>query len=101
MVFLTILSISPDGFDSIMVMVDHGLMKGIILKECKKTINTFETAMIILQEIVRRFGLPDKLISDQGPQFTSAVFQELTKLLDIKHTMSTAYQILPHGTNSL
>ena len=62
--FLTDLPTTPDGFDSIMVMVDHGLTKGIILKECKKTINAFQTAMIILQEIVRRFGLPDKLISD-------------------------------------
>ena len=96
--FLTDLPPSPDGYDSVMVMVDHGLTKGIILKECKKTINAFQTAEIILQEIVRRFGLPDKLISDRGPQFSSAVFQELTKLLGIKHAMSTAYHPQTDGT---
>ncbi len=89
--FLTDLPTTPDGFDSIMVMVDHGLTKGIILQPCNKTINALQTAEVIIQTIYRRFGLPDKLISDRGPQFASAVFQEISKLLEIKHAMSTAY----------
>ena len=30
--------------DSIMVMVDHGLSKGVILAPCTKTVNTMEIA---------------------------------------------------------
>ena len=32
-----------DGFDSILVVVDQGLTKGVILTPCKKTITTKET----------------------------------------------------------
>jgi transposase InsO family protein len=37
------------------------------------------------------FGLPDKFISDRGPQFASKAFIELLKLLGVKSTLSTAY----------
>jgi len=90
--FLTNLPTTPDGFDSIMVMVDHGLSKGLILKECNKTINAFQTATIIFQEIIRRFGLPDKLISDRGPQFASAVFQEVIKLKNMQCQQPTTHK---------
>src|SRR6266542_914959 len=53
--FLTDLPTTPDGFDSIMVMVDHGLTKGIILQPCNKTINALQTAEVIIQTIYRRF----------------------------------------------
>ncbi len=96
--FLTDLPTTPDGFDSIMVMVDHSLMKGVILQPCNKTINALQTAEVIIQTIYRRFGLLDKLISDRGPQFASAVFQEISKLLGIKHAMSTAYHPQTDGT---
>jgi len=81
-----------------MVIVDHGLMKGVILQPCKKTINALQTAEVIIQTIYRRFGLPDKLIYDQGPQFASAVFQEISKLLGMKHAMSNAYHLQTDGT---
>ena len=39
----------------------------------------------------KQFGLPDKMISDRGPQFASKAFIELLKLLGIKSALSTAY----------
>ena len=44
--FITDLLIS-DGYDSIMVMVDHGSTKGIILEPCHKIIDALGTAEII------------------------------------------------------
>lgn len=79
------------GFDSIMVMVDHGLTKGVVLEPCNKTIDAEGTAEIFRRTVFRRFGLPDTIISDRGPQFASRVFQETCKLLEIKSKMSTAY----------
>ena len=48
-------------------------------------------ARLYHEQVYRRFGLPDKFISDRGPQFASKVFQELRKHLGIKSKMSTAY----------
>ena len=69
------------GHDSILVVVDQGLTKGIILIPCSKTITTEETAQLLLENLYKCFGLPDKIISDWGPQFASKAFIELLKLL--------------------
>jgi hypothetical protein len=39
---------------------------------------------------VQRFGLPAAITSDRGPQFTSALWAALCKLLDITHIPTTA-----------
>ncbi|KAK1795631.1 hypothetical protein P4O66_001125 [Electrophorus voltai] len=38
---------------------------------------TLETADILSGQIFRQFGLPEDIISDRGPQFTSPVWKEL------------------------
>ena len=80
-----------EGFDSLLVMVDQGLTKGVILTPCKKTITAEETGRLLLENLYKRFGLPDKIISDRGPQFASKSFVELLKLLGITSALSTAY----------
>jgi hypothetical protein len=80
-----------DGFDSILVVVDQGLTKGVILIPCNKTLTSEGTARLLLENLYKRFGLPDKIISDRGPQFASKAFIELIKLLGIKSALSTAY----------
>ena len=72
------------GHDAILVIVDQGLTKGIILIPCSKTISAEETAQLLLENLYKRFGLPDKIISDRGPQFASKAFVELLKLLGPK-----------------
>ena len=80
-----------DGFDSIFVMVDQGLSKGVILIPCNKTVTAIQTANLLIREVFKQFGLPDKIISDRGPQFAAAAFQEVMKALKIKHSMSTTF----------
>ena len=63
-----------EGFDSILVVVDQGLMKGVILIACNKTITAEGTARLLLENLYKQFGLPDKIISDRGPQFASRAF---------------------------
>jgi hypothetical protein len=87
-----------DGFDSILVVVDQGLTKGVILIPCNKTVTAEETAKLLLDNLYKRFGLPDKFISDRGPQFASKAFIELLKLLGIKSALSTAYHPQSDGT---
>ena len=80
-----------EGYDSILVMVDRGLLKGVILCPCAKTL-TWEGATILLQDnLFKRFGLPDEMISDRDPRFATHVCQELLKLLNIRSNLTTAY----------
>ena len=87
-----------NGFDSILVVVDQGLTKGVILTPCKKTITAEETGQLQLENLYKQFGLLDKIISDRGPQFTSKLFVELLKLLGITSTLSMAYHLQMDGT---
>ena len=89
--FITDLPPAADGSDSILVVVDHSLSKGVILIPCKKKISALGTADLLMANLFKRFGLPDKLISDRDPRFASQVFQELMKALGIKSSMSTAF----------
>ena len=79
------------GFDSVLVKVDHGLMKGVILLPCNKKITVEQVAELLLEHLYKQFGLPDEFISDKGPQFAAYAFQELLKLLNVTSKLSTAY----------
>jgi hypothetical protein len=79
------------GHDSLMVMVDHGLTKGVILVPCSKTIDANGIAQLFFEFVFKRFGLHDMLISNWGPQFASAFARELTRILHYDVHLSTAY----------
>ena len=53
-----------NSYDSVMVVVDHGLMKGVILVPTIKKQTTDATAQILLDNLYKRSSLPDKFISD-------------------------------------
>src|SRR5271155_5840650 len=55
--FITDLPIS-DGYDSILVVVDQDLSKGVILCPCTKSITSEDTAQLLLDNLYKRFGLP-------------------------------------------
>ena len=79
------------GYDSINVIVDQGLSKGIIITPCKKTIIAEETTTLFQNNVFNQHGLPTKIISDQGPQFAAKFTCELWKQLGITPALSTAY----------
>ena len=87
-----------EGFDSIIVIVDYSLSKGVILTPCSKTGFTVEEmSRLYIDNIYSRFRLPDKMISDCGPQFNSQFWQELCNALQICHAMSTAFHPQTNG----
>ena len=79
------------GIDSILVVVDHGLTKGVIIISCSKTINAAGVGKLFFTNIFKQFGIHDSLISDCGPQFASALTKELTRLLRYNIKLSTAH----------
>ena len=82
----------------ILVVVDQGLSKGVNLLLCNKTLTSEDTAKLLLENLYKRFGLLDKIISDRGPQFASKAFKELLNLLGIKPALSMAYHPQMNGT---
>ena len=48
-------------------------------------------AKILVEDILCRFGIPQKIHSDQGRQFESKLFQEMCKMLGIDKTRTTPY----------
>ena len=84
--------------DAVMVMVDHVLTKEVVLTPCSKTLTHEGAGNILLNHIYKHFGLPDSIISDQDPRFTTKSFQELLKLLGVKSKLMTAYHPQSDGT---
>ena len=53
--------------------------------------NSETVARILEREVFCRYGFPDSIHSDQGSQFTSQFFHELTQALGIRATTTPAY----------
>ena len=79
------------GFDSLLVVVDHGLTKGVILCPTKKSITAKGVASLFFHKVFLRFGLYNKIISDCGLQFASFFTRELERLLKYDLFLSTTY----------
>jgi transposase InsO family protein len=79
------------GFDSILTIVDHRTSRAALFLPCNKMIMGIEIAKLYYEHIYRWFGMLTRLISDRDPQFTSHFGQALTKQLDIKRNLSTAF----------
>lgn len=72
--FVTGLPISTnwkgDSYDSILVIVDW-LTKMVHYEPVKSTINVPGLAEVIIDVVVCHHGLPDSIVTDRGPLFTS------------------------------
>ena len=62
--FIMDLPVTDNGHNLTMVVVDHGFTMGVIFTPYNKTINAIETADILMWNVYKRFGLPDRIISD-------------------------------------
>ena len=85
------------GFDLLLVMVNHGLSKGVILTLCSKDIDAKGVAELFFKHVFLHFGLHDCLISGCSPQFTSAFTMELAHILGYDLKLSTAYHPQTNG----
>ena len=56
-----------------------------------------ETARLVVDNFVSRFGAPSLIHTDQGRNFTSALFQGVCELLEITKTRTTPYRPCSNG----
>src|SRR6185369_11639021 len=78
------------GHDNLLVITDI-LTKTIIYIPTTIKVSAKETARLFLKNIWRKYGLPLKIISDQGPQFENVFTKALCSMLQIEQNLSTAY----------
>jgi hypothetical protein len=80
-----------NGFDSILTITDHDCTKAAIFIPCNETITAKGVAKLYLQHIFKRFGLPQKVISDRDPRLAGKFARALCTALGITQNMSTAF----------
>jgi transposase InsO family protein len=56
-----------------------------------------DVAAALFSGWISRFGVPDTITSDKGPQFTSDIWNPLCLLLQIKHRPTTAFHPQANG----
>ena len=86
-----------NGFNALLVMVNHGLSKGVILCPTKKMVTVDGITAIIFQKLYACFGLFEKVISDHGPQFAMNFAKELSHIPGYEISLSTAYHSQTDG----
>jgi hypothetical protein len=82
---------NSNGYDTILTIVDHRCTRAAVFLPCKTTITGQEVAKLYYDNIYRWFGLPNKVISDRDPRFTSLFTKALAQQLGIKQNMSSAF----------
>jgi hypothetical protein len=82
---------TSNGYDAILTIVDHGCTRAAVFLPCKTTITGQEVARLYYDNVYRWFGLPNKVISDRDPRFTSFFAKALAQQLGIKQNVSSAF----------
>ena len=88
--FITHLPKTKRGHDCIIVVVCK-LIKQAHYFATTTQVDAPETARLFFHEVVRHHGLPETIVSDRDPRFTSLFWQSLWAQLGTKLAMSTAY----------
>ena len=79
-----------NGIDTIVVIVDR-FTKMIHLKATTTNVSSEGIAKIYRDNIWKLHGIPRKILSNRGLQFTSKFMEEFTRALGTKRQLSTAY----------
>ena len=79
-----------NSYDSFLVIVNW-LTKMIHYEPVKVIIDAPGLAEVIIDVVVRHYGLPNSIVTDRGSFFTSKFWSSLCYFLGIKRKLSTAF----------
>jgi len=79
-------------------VVDYSLTKRIILIPTTKGVILEGIAILLIDNLFQRFGIPDKVISDHNPQFIAKSMKAFLQGLGIKQATSTTFHPQMDGT---
>jgi hypothetical protein len=72
--------------------------KGVILCPTTKIVTIDGIGDLLHKNLYKWFGLPDKMLSDRGPQFAAKAFRAMLSRLEVNLVLSTAYHPQTDGT---
>lgn len=81
------------GFNALFCCVDR-LTKYVVLIPCfvgEGALGAPEVARLFFEGVVKTFGLPQEVLHDRDPRFTSQFWRELWALCGSRVALSTAY----------
>jgi hypothetical protein len=88
--FIVALPHTQAGYDSIWAIVDH-LTKVAHLIPVKKSYSSAKLAELYMSRIICLPGVPKKIVSNRGSQFTYKFCEKLHESMDTKLNFSSAY----------
>ncbi len=78
------------NYTTILTVIDR-FSKACRLIPLPKLPTAFETAEALLEQVFRFYGLPEDIVSDRGPQFTSRVWKAFCQQLNINVSLTSGY----------
>ncbi|KAL0185639.1 hypothetical protein M9458_017309, partial [Cirrhinus mrigala] len=93
--FVTELPVS-NGFTTILTVIDR-FSKACRLIPLAKLPTAWETAKVILEQVFRFYGIPEDIVTDRGPQFTSRLWQAFCKQMNINVSLTSGYHPQSNG----
>ncbi|XP_033182627.1 uncharacterized protein LOC113168680 [Anabas testudineus] len=95
LVCMDFLSLEPDSANTkdILVLTDHFTKFAVAIPTPNQKAKT--VAKCLWNDFMVHYGIPERLHSDQGPDFESKVIKELCEVTEIKKTRTTPYH--PRG----
>ncbi|KAI2665952.1 Transposon Tf2-9 polyprotein [Labeo rohita] len=93
--FITDLPLSQNC-TTILTVVDR-FSKACRIIPLTKLPTAWETAEVMVHQVFRVFGIPEDIVSDRGPQFTSRVWHAFCKQLNINVSLTSGYHPQSNG----
>lgn len=85
-----------EGNDTILTIVDR-FSKAVHFIPLPKLPSAMETANLLVQHVFRLHGIPQDIVSDRGPQFTSQVWRAFCKALGTTPSLTSGYHPQSNG----
>ena len=88
-----------EGKNMLLTMVDRatGWPEAVPISQSGPAANAPTCAKILINTWIARFGVPSRIISDNGPQFVSLLWKEIARRMGYRHNFTTAYHPQSNG----
>ncbi|KAL0150648.1 hypothetical protein M9458_054065, partial [Cirrhinus mrigala] len=87
---------SSNNYTTILTVIDR-FSKACRVIPLVKLPTAWEMAEVMMNQVFRFFGIPDDIVSDRRPQFTSRVWQAFCKHLNINVSLTSGYHPQSNG----